>query len=147
MCAIVDANVGAEIIKNKPVPASQEFAKRMFQYRVRLAIGGELRPELARVGGFMEWAELLRQAGLLFFVNDGEVDEQTERLRATVDLKSNDAHVLALAQLSGARLLYSMDGNLQKDFKNKDILSPRGKIYSNKRHTHLLAKKDLCQSC
>ena len=147
MCAIVDANVGAEIIKNQPVPASQKFMKGMFQYRVRLAVGGELRLELAQVGGFAEWAEQLLRAGLLFIVNDNEVNDRAEQLRTSRELKSNDAHVLALAQLSGARVLYSRDQNLHSDFKNRKILSPPGKIFSNAKHSRLLAKKGLCRSC
>lgn len=116
MCAIVDANVGAEIIKNQPVSASKMFVKGMFQHRVRLAVGGKLRSELARISGFAEWAAQLNRAGLLFSVNDNEVNDRAEQLRISGELKSNDAHVLALAQLSGARVLYSRDQCLHSDF-------------------------------
>ena len=48
--------------------------------------------------------------------------------------QSNDLHVLALAQVSGARLLYSNDLSLHQDFGNRDLISrPRGKIYSTPR--------------
>ena len=44
---------------------------------------------------------------------------------------SNDVHVLALALVSGARLLYTNDAALIMDFKNsKVIANPRGKVYT-----------------
>ena len=73
------------------------------------------------------------------------------------NLQSNDAHVIALAQLSGARLLYTNDGDLQKDFRNKNLVdNPEGKVYSteaeknpNKEfrpaHKRLLGRNDLCR--
>ena len=51
---------------------------------------------------------------------------------------SNDAHVIALAQVSGARLLYSNDSDLQDDFKDKSLIdSPRGRIYTTERGRRL----------
>ncbi len=87
-------------------------------------------------------------------VNDEEVDTETKALKANGLCKSNDPHVLALAQVSGARLLYSNDKDLQQDFKNKALInSPRGKVYStleNKdftlSHRRLLGRNNLCQA-
>jgi len=76
---------------------------------------------------------------------DMETEEETHRLKKQKQSKkmqfsSNDLHVLALARVSGARLLYSEDRKLQRDFTK--IL--RGKVYSKVDHQHLF-KKRLCR--
>ncbi len=54
-------------------------------------------------------------------------------------LRSNDAHIIALALASGARLLCSDDGKLRDDFRDGSILKdPRGRIYSGARNKNLL---------
>ena len=70
-----------------------------------------------------------------------------------MSFKSDDHHVIALAQLSGARLLYSNDSALHDDFGNKSLIDqPRGRIYSTKEsstfrnvHRHLL-RDHICRS-
>ena len=106
-----------------------------------MALGGRLLKELA--GGddqrgaesFRRW---LRTAGAkgLTFVPEGDVDGHTEILKTAVDehgqklCRSDDPHVLALARVSGARLLFANDGRLIQDFQNNDILRrPPGKVY------------------
>ena len=67
--------------------------------------------------------------------------------------KSNDLHVLGLALVSGARLLYTNGTALIDDFGNRAIVArPRGKIYTTARnaavtdaHRRLLAARDLCR--
>ncbi|MYH42126.1 MAG: hypothetical protein F4017_01170 [Acidimicrobiaceae bacterium] len=45
--------------------------------------------------------------------------------------RSDDHHVIALAQISGARLLFSNDKDLHKDFKNRQLIDqPTGTVYS-----------------
>ena len=68
--------------------------------------------------------------------------------------RSNDQHIIALAHVGGARLLYSNDGDLHDDFDDKGLIdNPRGKVYSTRKkknftraHERLLRlkKKDLC---
>ena len=65
---------------------------------------------------------------------------------------SDDEHVIALARVSGARLLFTNDGDLQADFKNPGIINgPRGVIYTTmlkqevtRTHRDLLRRSDLC---
>ncbi|MDE0306934.1 MAG: hypothetical protein OXI87_18940 [Albidovulum sp.] len=48
----------------------------------------------------------------------------------SANCESNDQHVLALARISGARLLYTNDQKLMDDFKNTELVStPKGKVY------------------
>lgn len=86
----------------------------------------------------------LNQRGRAEYVPDDVVSDMAIKLRRndSVHIKSNDHHVLALAIVSGARLLYTGDNDLMADFKNKKIVdNPRGSIYSDRRHSDLLKRK------
>ncbi len=61
------------------------------------------------------------------------------RLRRQGGLRSNDAHVIALARASGARLLYTGDRRLMQDFRDpRFVQKPRGRIYSGQKNAGLL---------
>ena len=60
-------------------------------------------------------------------------------------IKSDDEHILALALVSGARLLFSGDKDLHDDFKNPNIISPRGNVYQKPKHAGLLKKACVCK--
>jgi len=63
-------------------------------------------------------------------VADSLVDDEARTLSKEACCRSNDEHVLALARLGGARLLYSRDEALREDFKDVRLLAnPRGKLY------------------
>ena len=115
----------------------------------QLVIGGKLRSELA---DFIppKW---LRQAILAGWVRQ-ESDDVVDKLSGELeqDCRSNDPHIIALARLSGTRLLYSNDRALQKDFKDKNLIDrPRGTVFTTLEtcdvtaaQKKLLARKDLC---
>ena len=154
MCAIVDANVASEIFGPDPKPAGAEFFDWLKKGSGRLVAGGKLLEELkASSGDFRIWANELVKAGKMRSVDGGKVAARTERIRDEGKCKSNDPHILALAQISGARLLYSNDVALQQDFNNKKLIDkPRGKVYStlldgNFRDSHkkLLRANNLCR--
>ena len=79
------------------------------------------------------------------------IDDRTERLKGSCI--SDDPHIIALAQISGARFLYSDEGNLHEDFKNRKLIgNPRGTIYSTKerdsftsKHRKLLRRSGICR--
>ena len=78
----------------------------------------------------------LRSAGRIIEKKDNRVDARAIELRMDNSCVSNDEHIIALAQISGARLLYSNDKKLHKDFGNKNLIdNPRGKVYSTLRDT------------
>ncbi len=61
------------------------------------------------------------------------MDIEVKKLETQAVYQSDDSHVLALALVSGARLLFSNDQLLQKDFKNPKIINSgkgRGRVYS-----------------
>ena len=67
--------------------------------------------------------------------------------------KSNDPHVIALAQLSGSRVLYSEDSELRDDFRDPTLLEPRGMLLplgdsenARKNRHRMLTAPDLCRA-
>ena len=153
MCAIVDASVVSEVFGHERSPAGVAFFKWLNSGKTRLVVGGELRTELYKGSTiFRQWAVEAYRSNILNDVDDVKVDGRAKQLVNDRSCKSNDSHVIALAQLGGARLLYSNDGDLQQDFKNKKLVDkPRGKVYSTLEdkdftptHQRLLRRRDLC---
>ena len=152
MCAIVDTNVASEVFGPNPTPAGAEFFHWIERGSVQLVLGGEQLRELERGSpGFRKWASAAILAGRLRRLDDDEVDAKSNHIRQSKKLRSNDTHVLALAQLSRARLLFTNDGDLHHDFK-KHIDKPRGRVYHTRctkevtaTHKRLLRDRTLCQ--
>lgn len=162
MCAIVDMNIVRQLWDKEGNPAGQGFRKAVDTGRFPLTLGGsKFRNEVLRVSGHSSrlrpWLQQLQSAGRLQRVNDSDVDTRMQELvssRGVVasSIRSDDHHILALAQISGARLLFTNDKALAADFGNVQIIgSPRGRVYStnittdfNKSRRDLLARTDLC---
>lgn len=147
MCAIIDANAAHEIFPESPArpPAGQGFFDWIHKGDGRLVVGGKLREELDRAG-LRNWMRTARQAGHIRLVDDESVDRRSEELDDEGVCQSNDSHVVALAEISGARLLYTNDRKLQGDFTR---LVQRGRVYSTntdvtlKNREFTRAKQDL----
>lgn len=153
MCAILDANAAGQVFGADRPAAGREFFDWIDSGRGRLVAGGRLLRELDRNRVFREWRLQAVLAGRIELLNDAAVDRRTEQLMKADACRSNDEHVIAVAQLGGPRLLYSNDGDLQDDFADKGLIDrPRGKVYSTKErrdlrpeHRRLLANRDLCR--
>lgn len=152
MCAILDSAVVHEVFGHDRPDAGEGFRRWIDSERGQLVIGGRLRGELVRNHAFRPWlAEALR-GGRARSLNDAEVDERETTLRQSGKCESNDRHIIALAQLSNARLLYTNDDALTRDFGKKQLVDgPRGKVYSTKSggeftrgRRPLLQRGDLC---
>ena len=163
MCTVVDKSVFGELWDRDGKPAGQGFRKIVESGRLPLAFGGtKIKDEIAppipgKSSRMLEWIQQLQSAGRLIRVPDHAVDTRAHELAtgaaiASSRIRSNDHHVIALAQVSGARLLYTNDKRLTDDFRNPLIIeSPRGRVYStnensdfNKQRRDLLARTDLC---
>lgn len=153
MCAIVDANVGHEVFGDTQSEAGRYFLDWLNRANGgRLAIGGKLREELCSNRNFLRWLSVAGRLGRTINVGDDRVDDETESLRTEGICRSNDEHVLALARLSGARLLFTNDQALQDDFRDREIVGGvRGRIYTTRErsdvrrsHIDLLRRRDLC---
>ena len=154
MCAILDANVSSEVFGHNRPQAGKGFFDWINSGSGRLVVGGKLLDELKRSSeGFRTWAVQARLAGRMTEENKREVGTRTAELQRGGEYKSDDLHILALAQVSEVRLLYSNDGDLQQDFGNKRLIdNPRGKVYSTRKntsftttHKSLLGRNDLCR--
>ncbi len=143
MCIIIDANVAHEFGR-----AFTEEALAIFEWLMRdggtVATGGRLKRELIQTN-FKEIYHALLLAGRLYQYNDNEIDRAERAVITGKTLRSDDPHVIALAQISLCRLLFSRDRDLHADFGNPNVLSPRGRIYQDKSHGHLLRAARACR--
>ena len=154
MCAIIDASVVRNLFGNHPTGAGKKFLHWVMAGPARLAIGGHLYEEMKREPNARSWFYTSVGRGAVHRIGEDKITERQRHLERTEQLRSNDAHVIALAQLSGARLLYSNDRKLNEDFRNKNIINcPSGHVYTTiddrngtytPTHGLLLSKTDLC---
>ena len=136
MCAILDTNAAHEVFGSKTTEAGEGF-REWLRRGNKLVVGGQLKEELLKgVPGFHKWAsEGQRTSGQrnsrLENIDDNRVNNKTKEVKERDDLHSDDPHIIALAQVSGARLLFSNDKDLHEDFKNRNFINkPLGRIYS-----------------
>jgi hypothetical protein len=112
----------------------------------RMVFGGRLAQELEESDSVRRFILKLNQAGRAIRVDDAIVNGEERVLSETFDLASNDPHVLALARVSGARVLLTEDKALHSDFTNHQIISkPRGRVYQTRDHEPLLHHDSSCK--
>ena len=142
MCIIVDANVVAEIVP-RVKPAAQPVMNLIWSRKLAIALGGSLTRELIQGGMGNLLTELERNR--LIHTYDG-VELEKEACLIAGRCRSNDAHIIALARISGARILYSHDHSLHRDFSDRTLINePRGKTYQDEKHAHLLRDAPECK--
>lgn len=154
MCAIIDASVVRNLFGDYPTDAGRRFLHWVMAGPNRLAIGGHLHDEMKRVPNARTWLYTTVGRGSVYRIREDKVTKRQHCLEKTGQLRSNDAHVIALAQVSGARLLYSNDRKLNEDFQNRNIINcPLGHVYTTigdnngaytPTHGLLLNRTDLC---
>lgn len=132
MCAIIDANAIWKVFGTNRPSAGKAFFGWLNEGKGNLVVGGHLDNELRKNMTFRTWAIQAQRRGILKLVDDRKVLAKTAELNDQKGCKSDDPHIIALAQIGGARLLYSSDRDLCEDFKNRELLKPRGKIYPPK---------------
>jgi len=153
MCAILDANVVGQVFGEDRPAAGRAFFEWLNADRGRLVVGGQLRNELDQSAAFRQWRVQAVLAGRVTLLNDDAIDAKARQLAKEKTCRSDDEHVVAVAQLSGARLLYTNDQDLQRDFNSKALIDqPRGKVYTTrtrddltKGQRRLLANRNLCK--
>lgn len=131
----------------------KSFWSGLIQALYALSLAASFLPN-SNDGKAQQWIQQGLNAGIVRRETAGTVDGREEALSREGRCLSNDIHVIALAQISGARLLYSNDMALHKDFRNKRLIDkPRGKVYStNQRkdftsgHARLLNDRSLCRN-
>ena len=129
MCAIVDAS-GANDVFGEDRPETGIAFFDWISDHGRILTGGKLTTEIRKsCPRFIEWAEEAERTRKLINVNPSrihaEIGEVIKRKRRGPRL--NDAHVLAIARLGGARLLYANDKSLLENFVDSHLVSrPQG---------------------
>ena len=147
MCVIIDANLASHIF----TPAPPADFRPVFEWLHApdkngcLVFGGKLRNELSHRTDSRRYLRALLQAGRAYQIPDTTVQSEEQWITDSGLCQSDDPHVVALARVSGARTLCSHDQALHQDFRNaKLIAKPRGRVYQNATHTHLLRHDTSC---
>lgn len=140
---IIDANVAHEF--GRTISAE---AQAIFEWLTNeggtIAAGGRVKRELVQTR-FRRIYHALLLAGRLYQYDDREVDRAEAHAISQGNLRSDDPHVIGLARISSCRLLFSRDQELHADFCNPQILRPRGRVYQDKSHVHLLRTAPACR--
>ena len=153
MCAIVDANVAFEVFGRKRTSAGMRFRDWLDDGRGQLVVGGRVLEELVRNRNFARWLlEARRTSGRVRQIGGDRIRQRQDELVRRAALQSDDEHVVALALVSGARLLYTDDVRLQRDFANPAVIAdPVGRVYTSRpdgrftaEHRALLDAEGLC---
>ncbi|MCD4727970.1 MAG: hypothetical protein K8R46_09930 [Pirellulales bacterium] len=150
MCVIVDASV-AGLVFTVPYKAEYVPLWRWIEERDgKIVYGGKLADELGRVPTARKRLVKLKQAGLALFFPGKKVATKEKAVRKSGLCRSNDPHVIALALVSGARVLCADDRDLETDFTNRQLVpnigKQQGKIYKNAGHQHVLKHNSRCKS-
>ena len=141
MPLIIDANRAGDFTELNKVHAI-EIIRRVAANRLKIVIGGQLTSELFNTKlrlYLIEW----QRAGRLVRFSDEDV-ERCKRDCESKPIRSDDPHVLGLAIVSGSRLLYTDDRLLIQDFKNIDLIRPKGKAITTR--TPIRRANDLLNS-
>lgn len=151
MCMIMDLNTAIEVFGESRTPAASQVYDWLNGPRCRLVIGGRLRTELSGHGEVVQWLRGAVLAGRVRQENDATVDAREAQIRQAGGYISDDPHITALAEVSGSRLLYSNDTALGRDFRDRKLLSPQGKLLpqkgsknAQKTRQRMLSEPDLC---
>jgi hypothetical protein len=139
---IVDANCSSDALGTPPKEDFSPIFDALDQGKAKLVWGGKKLVAEYKLNG-VAWRALLQldRAGRAHMANHAEVDAEQKTIEKNFNLVSDDPHILALARVSGARLLCSRDQALHQDFGNPRIISqPRGSVYQNASHKALIKK-------
>jgi predicted nucleic acid-binding protein len=140
MCLIVDVNLIHRIFP-RPTSDFRPIHKAIYAGRATIVYGGYITEEYRRTAAFARLLKVLDSQGRARHIDDNRVIVRTAKILKAGILRSDDPHILALAQISGARLLCSHDNPLAADFTNHKIISnPRGKVYRKSSHSALIKK-------
>jgi len=157
MCVIIDANLAGKVFAT---PCDSNFKPLwdwVFDTRKQgcIVYGGHLAGELFRLRRVREGNRTalreLKRAGRAHEIPREPVEQEERVVRSLRTAggkrlcKSNDPHVVALARISGARVLCSADQTLHADFKNLLLVPrPKGRIYQNATHAPVLGHDTCC---
>ena len=153
MCVILDASARDTVFGDNPTVAGRQLRDWLQTPAARLVLGGKLSDELRHGSDvFDKWAETAIADGRIRTYSGSDVRAEAEALEADWSGTSNDQHVIALARVSRARILFAQDGALRDDFRNPALVSnPPGRLFPTgesanaaKHRKQLLRRGDVC---
>ena len=137
MCLIVDNSVSGIFFGQTSGNPYVDAINRVRSGRIRLVTGGKNLVELSNNAAIRTQITRWTGLGLAIRVDDQSITEEVRRVVASRLCKSNDEHIIALAKVSKARTLCTDDNDLQTDFKNTRLLTPKGRIFKDSTHARL----------
>ena len=143
MClVIVDAHLLHDVFNPSCSRDCLPIREAIWGTKIRLVCGGtKLKDEYQQSPKIWSMVVALEKAGKAKLVPDGMVDKEMSNLITNFQLSSDDPHVIALARVSGARLLCTLDQGLHCDFRDKNLIAkPRGYVYQRLEHKPLISK-------
>lgn len=149
MCVIVDTNTFHKFKKrnNEDMePVWTWLEKR--GGKIAYSDTEKLEEEWNRAG-MQDLREQLIQAGKLKRVPPQDVQKKADELKGKI--KSDDEHIIALALVTGVKVLISYsdyesgqkgDSDLFDDFRDRNLVG--GRVYTKKSHARRMLTKDTC---
>ena len=135
MCIIIDVHRVDFVFGNATSEAELIIARRILKRTLGLAAGG--------TRYFREMSKSVSHDGQRLFLEfwrrpdqpvpsdprlQSEIDAAEQRLIDSRECESCDEHIIAIALMTGARLLFSGDLPLGRDFRNRQIVDPPGRV-------------------
>jgi hypothetical protein len=146
LCLIIDANKTADFLNKPSHPDHVPIYAWIESGRGMIPLGGQLAREILRIRNAQRYFRELLRAGRARRYPDERVDADEAAVRDTGLCVSDDPHVIALARVSGARVLFSEDRDLWDDFRNPQLVPrPVGKIYRRAEHVAILREARPCR--
>lgn len=139
MCLIIDANIASLVFAAEPHEDFRPIWDALQNGRAVAVHGGHLTAEYMKLGKIRRLLLELSRRGALRKVDDDPVNRAADDFAEQV-IRSDDPHILGLAQVSSVRLLCSHDQDLHADFTNPALLRPRGNVYQTSDHSPLIAR-------
>ena len=125
MCVIVDNSARNEVFGKTATATGRKLEGSFDNQKTRLVLGGGLRKELMQNKRFRIWFVEADRKGSVHRACDACVNDQTTQLNISQVCQSNDTHVIALAQISGCKILCAVDRALQVDFTSTNLINGR----------------------
>ena len=143
MCIIVDTNTFHKL--REPDDEDMEPVWTWLEKRdgkIAYADTEKLEAEWDK-GGMQDLRNQLRRSGQLKVVSSEDVQEKADELKGRI--ASNDEHIIALALITGVKVLVSYregDRDLFDDFRDRNLVG--GRVYTRKGHAQRMLRKDTC---
>ena len=146
MCLIIDANMYGVVFSEDGPRRFPRLYSWIEDSQEKVVYGGsQVREEIRNSRSAVRQLSVWDQAALTREVPDEAVDNHAASLRQRGGLASNDAHYLALARVSGSRVICTDDSDLRDDFTNPGIIgNPKGRVYSESNATDFQGPQHRC---